>query len=68
MGAVCILAGLARIGTLAELLSKPVRIGYLNGIAIVVVVSQLPKLFGFSTEADGTLRRIQAFAEGVADG
>jgi len=68
MGVVCLVAGLGRLGTLAELLSKPVRIGYLNGIAIVVVVSQLPKLFGFSTDAEGTVARLRAFVSGVADG
>jgi len=68
MGAVCLVAGLARLGTLAELLSKPVRIGYLNGIAVVVVVSQLPKLFGFSTHAEGTPARLKAFVVGLAEG
>ena len=68
MGVVCLVAGLGRLGTLAELLSKPVRIGYLNGIASVVVVSQLPKLFGFSTDAEGTVARLRAFVSGVADG
>ena len=68
MGVVCLVAGLARLGTLAELLSKPVRIGYLNGIAIVVLVSQLPKLFGFSTTVEGTVARFKAFLLGVADG
>src|SRR5690349_23352723 len=42
MGLVCLGAGVAKIGRVAELLSKPVRVGYLNGIAVIVVVSQLP--------------------------
>ena len=42
---------LARFGFLTELLSKPVRYGYLNGIALTIIVSQLPKLCGFSTGA-----------------
>ena len=54
MGVLCIRAGLLRLGVLAELLSKPVRIGFLNGIAVVVLVSQLPPLFGFSTNATGS--------------
>jgi len=68
MGAICMAAGFARLGTIAELLSKPVRVGYLNGIAVVVVVSQLPKLFGFTTHADGVPDQLRAFWDGVADG
>ena len=56
-GIVCILAGLARLGFITELLSKPIRYGYMNGIALTVLISQLPKLFGFSIESDGPLRR-----------
>src|SRR5215469_2005069 len=47
-GVVCILAGIARLGFITELLSKPIRYGYMNGIALTVLISQLPKLFGFS--------------------
>lgn len=68
MGALCIGAGLARLGVLAELLSKPVRIGFLNGIALVVFVSQLPQLFGFGTHASSLLRESEAFVRGVRDG
>lgn len=68
MGVLCIAAGLARAGVLAELLSKPVRVGFLNGIALVVLVSQLPKLFGFSINAQGLFDESKAFVEGVADG
>src|SRR6187200_153258 len=49
-GTVCILAGLFRLGFVTELLSKPIRYGYMNGIALAVLISQLPKLFGFSIE------------------
>ena len=68
MGAYCVVAGLVRIGTLAELFSRPMRVGYLNGLAIVVLVSQLPKLFGFSTTANGLRAEFSAFAHGVSDG
>jgi MFS superfamily sulfate permease-like transporter len=49
----CILAGILRLGFITELLSKPIRYGYMNGIALVVIVSQLPKLFGLSIESAG---------------
>src|SRR5690348_5629549 len=54
-GAVCILAGLLKLGFVTELLSKPIRYGYMNGIALAVLISQLPKLFGFSIESNGPL-------------
>ena len=55
-GIVCILAGVARLGFITELLSKRIRYGYMNGIAATVLISQLPdKLFGFSIEGDGPL-------------
>lgn len=65
MGLICVVAGLARLGTVAELLSKPVRVGYLNGIALVVLISQLPKLFGFSVDALTTLEELAAFLQGI---
>jgi high affinity sulfate transporter 1 len=67
-GVVCILAGAARLGFITELLSKPIRYGYMNGIALTVLVSQLPKLFGFSIEAEGPLRRLWAIAAAVFAG
>lgn len=65
---VCILAGAARLGFVTELLSKPIRYGYMNGIALTVLVSQLPKLFGFSIDADGPLRKLWAIVGAIAGG
>src|SRR5215208_3609022 len=59
-GTVCILAGVARLGFVTELLSKPIRYGYMNGIALTVLISQLPSLFGFSIESTGRLRDLWA--------
>src|SRR5262245_34172460 len=67
-GTVCILAGLARLGFVTELLSKPIRYGYMNGIALTVLISQLPKLFGFSIESDGPLRSLWAIADAILEG
>jgi high affinity sulfate transporter 1 len=67
-GTVCILAGIARLGFVTELLSKPIRYGYMNGIALTVLISQLPKLFGFSIENDGPLRSLWAIADAILDG
>jgi len=67
-GAVCILAGVARLGFVTELLSKPIRYGYMNGIALTVLISQLPKLFGFSIEFDGPLKGVWTIVAAVKDG
>jgi MFS superfamily sulfate permease-like transporter len=67
-GIVCIAAGAARLGFVTELLSKPIRYGYMNGIALTVLISQIPKLFGFSIEGDGPLRKLWAIAEALLGG
>jgi high affinity sulfate transporter 1 len=67
-GLLCVLAALARFGFITELLSKPVRYGYMNGIALTVLLSQLPKLFGFSIDTEGVIPEATAFIRGVADG
>ncbi|WP_448681255.1 SulP family inorganic anion transporter [Pseudomonas nicosulfuronedens] len=70
-GAVCMIAGLLRLGFITELLSKPIRYGYMNGIALTVLISQLPKLFGIKVDSEGPLRDIwhlgQALMEGRAN-
>src|SRR5947207_9892885 len=64
-GLVCILIGISRLGFVTELLSKPIRYGYMNGIALTVLISQLPKLFGFSIDAAGPLRDLVRMPEVV---
>ncbi|MGY1643631.1 SulP family inorganic anion transporter [Geodermatophilus sp. SYSU D00703] len=66
--AVMIAAGWAGLGFVADLLSKPTMIGYMNGLALTILVGQLPKLLGFSVDADGLLMELAAFVEGVARG
>lgn len=67
-GLVCILAGVARLGFITDLLSKPIRYGYMNGIALTVLLSQLPKLLGFSIEGSGPLRDTWAIGKGILGG
>lgn len=67
-GALCILAGAARLGFVTELLSKPIRYGFMNGIALTVLVGQCPALFGFSVDGDGVFAQSWAFAQGLSAG
>jgi len=65
-GLVCIAIGLLRVGFVTELLSKPIRYGYMNGIALTVLISQLPKLFGFSIDDDGgPLQDLHRIGQGI---
>ncbi len=68
VGAIMLLAGLAHMGFIADLLSKPTQIGYMNGLALTILVGQLPKLFGFSVDADGFIPELKGFFHGVIAG
>ncbi len=68
VGVIMLLAGAAKIGFIADLLSKPTQIGYMNGLALTILVGQLPKLFGFSVDADGFIPELKGFVQGVMDG
>ena len=68
VGLVTVGAGVAKLGFVADLLSNPVRTGYLAGLAVVIVIGQLPKLFGFSTDASEIVNELVAFLDGVRSG
>ena len=68
VGAIMIAAGIAKLGFVADLLSKPTQIGYMNGLAVTILVGQLPKLFGFSIDANGLIDEARAFVHGLASG
>jgi len=67
-GLACILIGLLKLGFVTELLSKPIRYGYMNGIALAVLISQLPKMLGFKIESTGPLRNLLRIIEAVMAG
>src|ERR1700747_1493047 len=67
-GLVCVLIGIMRLGFVTELISKPIRYGYMNGIALTVLISQIPKLFGFSIDGPGPVRDIVSIAKGIGGG
>jgi high affinity sulfate transporter 1 len=60
VGLWCVAAGVLKLGFVADLVSRPIRVGYLAGLAVTIVVGQLPKLFGFSIDADGLFQEIAA--------
>ena len=65
VGAIEIGLGAARLGFVADLLSQEVQVGYMNGLGIVIVIGQLPKLFGFSTDASSFVQEVTAFVRGI---
>src|SRR3954451_23457790 len=68
VGAITTLVGIAKLGFIADLISKPTIIGYMNGLALTILVGQLPKLFGFSVDADGFIPELKGFVLGIKDG
>lgn len=67
-GVLCIAAGLARFGFITELLSKPIRMGYLNGIALTVLIGQLPKVLGFTVDGSSFLTESGSLVQGIWNG
>ncbi len=64
VGLILIGLGVGKLGFVADLLSKEVQVGYMNGLAITIIIGQLPKLCGFSTDADGFVEEVRAFLAG----
>jgi len=67
-GLFCVVLGLLKLGFITELLSKPIRYGYMNGIALTVLVSQLPKLFAIPIDDAGPLRELWQMVLAVFNG
>jgi high affinity sulfate transporter 1 len=65
VGLIEVAMGVGRLGFVADLLSSEVQVGYMNGLAITIVVGQLPKLFGFSTDAHSFVSEVRAFFENL---
>ncbi|BEL03788.1 sulfate permease [Actinoplanes sichuanensis] len=68
VGAMLTVAAVAKLGFVADLLSRPTQLGYVNGLALTILIGQLPKLFGFSTDGEGLIGETTAFLRGVAAG
>ena len=68
MGAMLLVGGFLKLGFLTDLLSKPIRLGYLHGIALVVIVGQIPKVLGFSIPSKSIPAEIREIVQGVLNG
>src|SRR5690242_7454765 len=68
VGTIMAVSGIAKLGFIADLLSKPTQIGYMNGLAVTILVSQLPKLCGFSVDGSGLIAEATQFVKGLASG
>ena len=67
-GTFCTIAGLAKLGFITDLLSKPIRYGYMNGIALTVLVSQLPAMLGVPVADEGLFKESAALLRAVMSG
>ena len=65
VGAIEVGLGIGKLGFVADLLSKEVQVGYMMGLGVTIVVGQLPKLFGFSTDGDDFIEDVKAFVSGL---
>ena len=65
VGLINFVAGIAKLGFVADLISKPVRVGYMAGLAITIFIGQLPKLFGYSSSGDGLIQEADAFLDNL---
>ena len=68
VGAIMIIGAVAGLGFIADLISKPTMVGYMNGLALTILVGQLPKLLGFKVDADSFLGEVTALVKGLAHG
>ena len=57
--------GLGKLGFVADLLSNEVQVGYMNGLALVIIVGQLPKLFGYSVPSGSFGAELKSFVTGL---
>ena len=65
VGGFCLLGGLLRLGFLADLLSRPVLVGYMTGVAVIMIGGQLGKVTGVAVEGDEFVDQLRSFVAGV---
>lgn len=65
-GVICVMLGLAKLGFVTDLLSQPIRYGYLNGIAVTLIASELPRLLGLPNSGSTAIESVSHMARGIA--
>jgi MFS superfamily sulfate permease-like transporter len=68
VAAIMIVGAVSKLGFIADLISKPTMIGYMNGLALTILIGQLPKLFGFKVSAESLIGEVAGFVKGLAHG
>jgi high affinity sulfate transporter 1 len=67
VGTMCLLGGLLRAGALADLLSRPVLVGYMAGISVIMIIGQLEAVTGVPVDGDTTLAEVWSFLTGLGE-
>ncbi|MGF6600247.1 high affinity sulfate transporter 1 [Paraburkholderia sp. GAS448] len=67
-GAIAVMVGVLKLGFVTELLSLPIRYGYLNGIILTIAVGQAPRLLGFRAHGESFLQQVRELASGIVAG
>lgn len=67
VGVLCLLAGMLRLGFVADFLSKPVIVGFMHGLALVIIGAQLPKVLGLKSQGETTLDQFVSLAARLGD-
>lgn len=65
VGVICFLGGLINLGVIAELLSRPVLIGYMSGVAAIMIIGQLGKVSGVPVEGEEFIEQVSSFVAGL---
>jgi sulfate permease, SulP family len=65
VGALCLLAWAFRLGFVADLLSKPVLVGYMAGVGVLMITGQLGKATGVRVEGDTVVSQLRSFLRGL---
>lgn len=66
-GLFCLAAGLLRLGFIANFLSKPILVGFMNGTGTIIIMGQVGKLFGFEMVQNGFFRQVIELVSKLGD-
>jgi high affinity sulfate transporter 1 len=67
VGGFCLLGGVLRLGFIANFLSKPVIVGFMHGLALVIVAAQLPKVLGIKSAGESALEQFATIGQHLGD-